>query len=67
MKKLRTYKATLFHDQGRVTYSFLASGNKAAIDKILKAENCPKSAIRNLGYVHICSDGNAEFIPVKVI
>ena len=62
---MKNYKAVLFHDKGKVTLSLTASSNKAAINKIVTAENCPKSAIKSL--VRLVKRGKQlEAIPVRL-
>lgn len=62
---MNKYKATLFTDAGKFSLSLTASSNKAAINKIMSAENCPQSAIKSL--VRLVKRGKQlESIPVKL-
>lgn len=47
-KQMTKYIATLKHDKGTVKISVLASDIETAKILILKAENCPESAIKSI-------------------
>lgn len=63
---MKEYKATLFTDnQGKFSLKLTASSDKVAINKILQAENCPKSAIHSL--VRLVRRGKQlEAVPVRL-
>ena len=64
-KPVSTYQAVLFTDKGKFSMKFTASNDRAAINKILQAENCPPSAIKSL--VRFVKRGKQlEAIPVKL-
>lgn len=42
---MKNYKITLKHDKGKINLIVKALNEKEAINKILTAEKCPKSAI----------------------
>jgi len=46
--KYKLYKAVLKHDKGESTVLVTALNKKEAINRILKTENCPLSAIKSL-------------------
>jgi nitrate reductase NapAB chaperone NapD len=48
---MKNYKITLKHDKGKINLIVKASNEEEAINKILNAENCPKSAIIKINII----------------
>jgi hypothetical protein len=44
----QTFIFTLKHDKGRTRLQVTASSMSAAFDKVMKAEGCPRSAIKRV-------------------
>jgi len=45
---MKQYKVKVKHDNGSITFQVIASNEEDAINKVMKAENCPRCAITSV-------------------
>lgn len=49
----RTFKIKVRHDQGLTWMTVLADSEESAIERVMKTEQCPRSAIKKVERVHL--------------